>query len=232
MRKDKEKALALRLKGYSYSEINKKLGIPKATLSDWFTGIVLNTKAQKRIQNRVQKKSIDGLIKRNKMQTHLANKRASEIRSSSEKDIKKLSKHDLLLLGASLYWAEGYKRPIVKNGQKRSYHSISFSNSDPSIIKIFIEFLKKILYIPNNKIKANVRIFKHLNEKQVLKYWKKITGLPDENFHKTYYGVSKSSQGKKPFNRLPNGMIQIRVGDTKNFHKIMGWIQGLEQQFN
>ncbi|MBU2575774.1 hypothetical protein KKF64_01655 [Patescibacteria group bacterium] len=232
MRKDKEKALALRLRGYSYSEINKKLGVPKATLSDWFTGIVLAEKAQTRIQKRVQKKSIDGLIKRNKMQTHLAIKRASEIRNNAQKEIKKLSKQDLLLLGAALYWAEGYKRPIVKNRKERSYHVISFSNSDPAMIKIFIEFLKKILYIPDNKIKASIRIFKHLNEKQVLKYWKKITDLPDENFHISDYIISKSSQGKKPYNRLPYGMIQIRVGDTKSFHKIMGWIQGLEKQFN
>jgi len=231
MRKDREKALALRLKGYSYSEINKKLGIPKATLSDWFTGIVLTEKAQSRIQKRVQKKSIDGLIKRNKMQTHLAIKRASEIRANAQKEIKKLSKQDLLLLGTALYWAEGYKRPIVKNGRERSYHAISFSNSDPAMIKIFIEFLKKILYIPDNKIKAELRIFKHLNEKQTLRYWQNITGLPEKNFHKTLYGISKSSLGKKPYNRLPNGMIQVRVGDTKNFHKIMGWIQGLEKQF-
>ena len=60
-------------------------------------------------------------------------------------EIKKLSKQDLLLLGASLYWAEGYKKAIIKNGQERSYHAISFSNSDPAMIKIFIEFLKKIL---------------------------------------------------------------------------------------
>src|SRR3989338_2481992 len=125
MRADKEQALILRLKGNSYSEINEKLGVPKSTLADWFTGLVLPEKAQKRIEKRVQEKSIDGLIKRNKLQTHLAQKRAAEIDAKAQKEIRKLSKQDLRLLGIALYWAEGHKRPIQKNGRERTYHSIS-----------------------------------------------------------------------------------------------------------
>ena len=231
MRTDKEQALSLRLKGYSYSEINKKLGVPKATLSDWFTGLVLPEKAQKRIQKRVQEKSINGLIKRNKLQTHLAQKRVAEIRAKAQKEIRKLSKQDLQLIGIALYWAEGYKRPIQKNGRERTYHSISFSNTDPVMIKVFIQFLKTNLNIPTNKMHAAVRIFKHINEQYALNYWKNITGIPSQNFQKVYYGISKSSENKRPFNRLPYGTIQIRVGDTKNFQKIMGWIHGIEKQF-
>lgn len=230
MRTDKEKALALRLKGFSYNEIRAKLNVPKATLSDWFTGLVLTTKAQERLQKRVQKKSIAGLIKRNKLQTHLANKRALDIRAESRELINELSQRDLLLLGTALYWAEGYKKPIVKNGRERTYHAISFTNADPLMIKFFIKFVKQILKIPDDRIKASVRIFEHLNEQVTLDYWKKITGLPDKNFQKVYYGISKSSQGKRPFNRLPYGTIQIRISDTINFHKIMGLIDGLIKQ--
>ena len=41
MRSDKSQALKLRLAGKSYSEIANSLGIPKATLSGWFTGLQL-----------------------------------------------------------------------------------------------------------------------------------------------------------------------------------------------
>ena len=230
MRKEKEQAMALRLQGYSYNEINEKLGIPKATLSGWFTGIVLSPAAQNRIKKRVQAKSIAGLIKRNKLQTHLARKKSSEIRIAARGRIKKLSPYELLLVGTALYWAEGYKKPMVRNGQERTYHAISFTNADPVMVKIFIKFLKNILNIPNDKIQASLRIFKHINEKEALNYWQKITGLNANNFKKTYYGISKSSQGKRPFNRLPYGTIQIRIGDTNNFHKIMGFINGLMKQ--
>ena len=44
MRLDKNQALKLRLLGKSYNEINKALGVPKATLSDWFADLQLSKK--------------------------------------------------------------------------------------------------------------------------------------------------------------------------------------------
>jgi len=231
MRKDKEKALSLRLQGYSYNEVTKKLGIPKATLSDWFTGLVLSEKAQVRIQRRVHEGSLRGLIKKNRLQTHQARQNAARIRKYAKEEIRKLSKIELLLIGTALYWAEGYKRPIFKNGKERTYHKIGFSNTDPIMVKLFVKFLQNILQIPISKIKASVRIFQHINENEALRYWQKATGLPKENFQKFYYGISRSSLGKRPYNRLPFGTIQISVGDTKNFHRIMGWIEGVKKFF-
>ncbi|TSC56915.1 MAG: Resolvase helix-turn-helix protein [Parcubacteria group bacterium Greene0714_21] len=231
MRSDKEKALSLRLQGYSYNEITTKLGIPKATLSGWFTGLVLSEKAHARIQRRVHEGSLRGLIKKNQLQTHLAQQQAKQIRKDAKLVIKKLSQRELLLIGTALYWGEGYKKPIIKNGKERTYHKISLSNTDPILVKVFLEFLKNILKIPESRVRAGVRIFKHTNEQTALKYWQEITGLPKNQFEKVYYGISKSSLGKRPYNRLPFGTIQISVGDTQNFHRIMGWIEGIKQLF-
>ncbi len=228
MRKDKSKALKLRLKGYSYNEIARLLGAPKATLSDWFHGLELSETARARLRKRVAEASLRGLTKKNKLQTHEAQKRAARIRSSARAMINKLSHKDLLLLGASLYWAEGYKRLIVKNGKERSYHPIALTNSDPILVKIFIKFLKSICEIPEEKIFADIRVFEHMNADTVFDYWVKTTGLPKNNFRKLYYGISKSSQNKRPYNRLPYGTIQIRANNTQKFHQIMGWIEGIK----
>jgi hypothetical protein len=40
MKNDKAKAIELRRKGKSYTEIIARLGVPKSTLSDWFKGSV------------------------------------------------------------------------------------------------------------------------------------------------------------------------------------------------
>ena len=150
---------------------------------------------------------------------------------SARLEIGKFSKRDLLTLGISLYWAEGYKRPIVKNGREATYHPISLTNSDPRLLKAFIEFLTKVCNVPLEAIKTNVRIFQHLNEKEVLSYWNKTLGVLPENFTKTYVGISRSSMGKRPYNRLPYGVVQIRVSNTPLFHRIMGWIEGLKSKF-
>ena len=227
MRNDKNQALKLRLKGKSYNEITKLLAVPKSTLSDWFTGLELSDAATERIKQRVRKGSMEGLIKRNKRQTHLAIQRARETRANAAKDIGILSKRELLLLGAALYWGEGYKRTIIKNGKPRSYHPVSLSNSDPKLIVIFLKFLREICGVEENKINAGLRIYQHQNAEHLLVYWSSLTKIPKERFEKFYYGISKSSLGKRPFNILPYGTIQIRINNTSLYHKIMGWIEVL-----
>lgn len=223
----KEQAFKLRLKGYSYNEINSKLGVPKATLSGWFSGLVLSAKAQKRISERVAQGTLNGLVKRNKMQTHLAWQRARKIQGEASREIKSISKRELFLVGVVLYWAEGYKKLKVRNGRSITSHSISFTNTDPEMVQMFIRFLTDIVEISQEKITAHVRLFKHLNEEETLRYWSRVTGLPKDNFYKSSYVLSRASQGKRPYDRLPHGTLQIRVADTTKFHQIMGWIEGM-----
>ncbi len=231
MRADKEKIIKLRLLGKSYSEIQKiSGGISKSTLSTWLSNIVLPEASRKILEKRTHQKSIDALLKRNKMQTVLALKRAKETKLKSAAEISKILPANLLLIGLALYWAEGYKRPIIKNGREVTYHSVSLTNSDAELVKIFLRFITEICKVPISKIKANVRIFNHLNEKEIMDYWLKKIGIPKENFTKAYVGISRSSMNKRPFNRLPYGVIQIRINDTQLFHRIMGWIEGLKNQ--
>lgn len=231
MRTDKEKAIKLRLEGKSYTEIQKELfGISKGTLSVWLANVDLTQNIKRRLLARTNKNALKALIARNKNQTKLALARKNDIINNSKKEIVALSRDALFSIGLALYWAEGYKRKIIYKGKEKTYHPISLTNSDPKLVKMFLRFLKEICSVPIEKIKANIRIFQHLNEGVVLSFWSQELGIPRKNFTKTYVGISKSSMGKKPFNRLPYGVIQIRISDTNLFHKIIGWIEGLKNQ--
>lgn len=229
MRRDKKNALALRLQGHSYNEINHKLGIAKSTLSSWFAKTILPERARKRLERRVAEGSLEGLLKRNRQQTKDAWERATIVREKANRDVRKLSKHDLFLVGVALYWAEGYKKLVVKNGKERTAHTVSFTNSDPKMIRIFLRFLIEIAEIQKSKISISMRLFTHIEKETALKYWLGVTGLEEKNFQKPSFVVSKSSQGKRPYNRLPYGTIQVVVGNTQKFHQIMGWIEGMQK---
>lgn len=232
MRDDRGKAVRLRLQGKSYSEIQKTLdGISKSTLSAWLKGVVLSDAPLSRLRERTREKSLRGLLRRNRLQTVLAVGRRNERLKLAKAEIKHISLDNLFYIGLALYWAEGYKRPIIKNNREVTFHPISLTNSDPKLVRIFIEFLIRICKVLPEKIKASVRIFQHLNESNALNYWSKTTGIPLKNFTKTYVGTSRSSMGKRPFNRLPYGIIQIRMNDTSLFHRIIGWIEGLKSKF-
>ncbi len=227
MRTDKSKALKLRLTGQSYSEISNSLGIPKATLSGWFTGLELPEEAKKRLEKRVFQKSISALIKRNQAQTHLAEQNAHTIRNSARQEVSLLNNRDIFMLGISLYWAEGYKRPQMRNGKVKTYHSVSLTNSDHDLVKIYLRFLREICQIPEEKITGEIRVYEHHNEAYLINFWNKATKIPFSRLKTIKNGVSISSQRRRPFNTLPNGTIQIRVNSTNLYHKIMGWIEGL-----
>jgi len=231
MNEVRKKAFELRVQGYSYNEINRSLGIPKSTLSGWFKDLELSPEANKRLDKR-KRIGTEVLIKRNIKQTELAWDKASKIQSENAKQIKSLSKRDLLILGSGLYWAEGYKKLRVKNGIERTGHQISFVNSDPLMIKVFIKFLIEILSTNPQKIVLVMRIYEGMDEKKCCRYWKKVTGLTTKNFRKSTYLVSISSQRKRPFNRLPFGTLAVQVFNTEKFNELIGFINGLKYDIN
>lgn len=229
MRNDREAALKLRISGKSYGEITQALGVPKSTLSGWLSNLVISDEARNRIDSRARKKSITGLIKRNENQTRLAQIRAKAIRKEAAEEINSLSRQDLLILGASLYWAEGYKKLIIRNGKERTHHRVSLTNSDPNLVKMFLRFLREHCKVPEEKIRASIRVFQHHNPETLQLFWQKETKIAPQNFQKSYYGISRSSMNKRPFDQLPYGVIQVQVNDTKLFHRIMGYIEGIKK---
>jgi len=229
MRSDKSQALKLRLTGKSYSEINHLLGVPKATLSDWFNKLELPEKAKERIAQRVHQKSIAAILKHNHTQTYIAQQNARNVRSKAKSEIVSINNRDLFMLGVSLYWAEGYKRPIMQNGKLKTHHPVTLSNSDPELVKVYLGFLRKVCHIPEKNITGEIRVYEHHNEAYLLSFWNKITNIPFSQLRTIKNGVSISSQRIRPFNILPYGTIQIRVNSTELYHKIMGWIEGLSK---
>ncbi len=228
MDKIQEQAFKLRRRGYSYNEINHLLGVPKSTLSSWFREFVLSDKAQERLALRMKSGS-SILIQRNRLQTQQAWNKARQIQYDALQDIGCLSEREVLLISAALYWAEGHKKLTIKDGKERTSHAISLANSDPAIVRLFVRFLQEIMNISSSHIRIAMRLYDHINESKARSYWRKVTGLEDTNFDKALYLVSISSKRKRPFNRLPYGTVQIRVGDTKNFHKLIGWIEGIKK---
>jgi len=216
------KALKLRFAGKSYGEINQALGVPKSTLSSWFKNLQLPPSIQKILieKGRVTRKH---LMKFNQRRTRAIQIENQRINKEAVKEIRTLSKYELKLVGATLYWGEGYKN------QKRKSKSVQLSNSDPYLVTLFLRFLREILKIPEEKLNVSLHVHPNINEKSTIKFWSKITGIPSERFHVTHQ-ISGTSQRKRPSNSLPYGTLDLRVHNRQNFYKIKGWIDGLIRQ--
>ncbi len=229
----KQHALKLRKEGYSYGEINQSLKIPKSTLSNWFSGLILSEKATDRLKER-SNIGTKVLIERNKMQTVRAWERANIARKNAIKEIENsiLSERDLLLMGTALYWGEGYKKLKVKNGRSLPGHIVSITNSDPGIIRTFVLLINRQMKVPLSSFNLFLRLYDSIDEKVALKFWLKASGLPKKCFKGTTYLVSISSQRKRPYNTLPHGTVQVSINDTQKFHRVMGWIDWMRECTN
>jgi len=219
MRQDKQKAILLRKRGKSYNEIVKILDISKSTLSLWLRNIKMPSDIKKRFWNKTRKKWAKSITKFNKERAKIAKQKAQKIQDLTSRNIKRVSKRELLLIGSALYWAEGYKK---------SRWVVVFSNSDPLMIKLIMKFFREICQIKEDRFRAMVQIHPNTTSQKSINYWSKITKIPKKQFQKTYSKLTPSSKRKRAINILPYGTLRISISDVETINKIKGWIKGLE----
>lgn len=222
-RLDYSKARALRLQGKTYGEIRGLFNIPKSTLSVWFSRLRISKKAQKILQSK-RKDGYLKLVEFNKIRTLTIQKENENIRLDFESRVNKLSNRELMILGAALYWGEGYKNFTFN--KRGAYPYIAFGNSDPHMIMVFINFMEKILGILKSKIRAQAMIYPNIQAKTAIDYWQNITQIPRENF-RCQVALSRASQQKRPKHLLPYGTLQLRISRRQEFFKIKGLMDGI-----
>ena len=217
--KEKNKALKLRQRGKSIKEIARELKIAKSTVSLWCRDIELTSEQIQKLHEKMVKGSYKGRIKGARIQYNRRLKKIKELEKKGIKQIGRLSNRDLLIAGIALYWGEGAK----KN------RNVSFSNSDPNIIKFIINFFRKIWKIDKNRFTAYIGINKiHKNRiEEVESYWSRITKIPREQFTKTTLIKAKNKKNYKNF-PIHYGTITIKIRKSAGlYYQILGLIKGL-----
>ncbi len=216
----KDISIKYRKRGFSYGFISEKTGASKSTLSDWLQKIPYtpNKEMIKRIGMARMK---SGVYKHNQM--IVSTKR---IKIAAKKELGKLNRRDLWLLGIGLYLGEGSK----------THNNVRIVNSDPRIVKLSVLWFKRICGLKTENFSPVVHIYPDNNLKKTIKYWSKITGIPKDQFQKTQIDIRANKSTKKR-NMLPYGTInlQIRSRGKKKFgrflhRKIMGWIESATKQ--
>ncbi len=217
MRHEKPEAISMRLKGSSYNEISKRLGVPKSTLSYWFRNLLRSDQITRVNKDIARKVAARNMTIFNKRRSKTARLRWKKIQKESMAELSRLSRKDLFLIGVALYWAEGYKR---------GNWSVIFCNSDPTMIKLIMRYFREICSVPETKFRVQVQIYKNMSLHRTLKYWSSITQLPLRQFMKPIIQVSRVSKFRRG-NTLPYGTIRVRINDVILVNRIKGWISAL-----
>lgn len=204
------KAIALRKKGLSYGEIKKQIPIAKSSLSLWLKGIPLKPEHKARLYT----KRIQVLARGPASQKERRMREVEVITKKASEEIQiPLSPETHRLMGACLYWAEGSKGKMVQ-----------MTNSDPHLIVFMVDWIEKMFKISRKTLKASLNIYPQQNDQQLKKFWSDLTGIPLNNFRKSY--IKPPSKNFKK-NNLYYGTMRIEMPKSANARYIIfGWIQG------
>jgi len=211
--REREKAVFLRRKGYSYKDILKEVPVAKSTLSSWLKDLPL-TKDEKEVLKRRK----DSNINRGRIKAAAAHKRNRTEKEkiefkNAEEDFYKFVNDSLFHTGVALYWAEG---------AKRSVSGFYFSNSDPEMISIMLLWIEKFLLQQREEINVRLYIHKPYAHEGCEKYWSQSIAVPIENFQKTIYKPTGLLVKKRPNYK---GCLRIEIYKKSLLMKMLFWQQ-------
>lgn len=167
--KEKERAIVLRQKGASYSQIRKTLKVSKSTLSLWLKEYPLSEGRIRELRDwNAQRIEHYRETRRRTRDTLLTN-----IYEEEKKKILPLSKRDLFIAGLFLYWGEGSKTKISET---------RLTNTDPSMIRAFIRWVTEILGVERSGISVRLYLYRDMNVKSETHFWAQEIGLPIRQF--------------------------------------------------
>lgn len=216
----KEQAIHMRSKGKTYAEILAKVPVAKSTLSLWLREVGMSEPQKQRITKKRLAAARRGALSRR-------NTRLEEERTFAQEGIRevgKLSKRELWLIGTALYWAEG---------SKQKEHAVSerlmFANSDVRMIRIFLLWLDAVGVAKSDIL---FELYIHTDRKEdtatIQKWWAKELGVTLHELGRVYFKTGNPKTIRKNVGDLYHGLIRIKVRSSTHLNrKVGGWVEGL-----
>lgn len=170
-------AVALRTKErLSYTAIAKKLKVPKSTLSYWLREHPLNEEEILELRRKAWGK---GEASRERFRNTMREKKkiaTQKVYDEQKKRLTNLSQEAFFVAGLMLYLGEG---------DKRNSYRICLANTDPAMIKFFVQWLKRFLGVKHDEIKVQLHLYENMDIASEVKFWKKELCVADEQLYKT-----------------------------------------------
>jgi hypothetical protein len=217
----KHKAIQLRKMGSTYSEIMKEVPVAKSTISLWLREVGLSKFQKQTITEKYKQGQLRGAASQHRKRL----RKTFQLTTEAKKEVGKLSKRELWLVGAALYWAEGSKQR-----NDRISARCSFSNTDPALLDVFVRWLKSVCEIHRDDISFSIYVHENsANSVEMVKqYWADKMRYPVRDFDRVYFKKNKIKTNRQNTGNGYYGILRIDVKrSTDLVRKIAGWCTGI-----
>lgn len=202
----RNKVIQLRRKGHSLNELRERFGVAKGTLSVWLRDIPLPPAATKRLDRIVRKGRVKAAETNKNRTRRIIGQFASD--ATSRLDTLALSKEHVRLLCALMYYCEG---------RKSMYDHLSFTNSDPDLIRTFLRLFRTGFDVDESKLHVCVHVHQYHNPAATLRFWSRVTDIPLRQFMRPY---RKPNTGKRKRSGY-NGCAAVSYYDVDMAREIL-----------
>lgn len=217
----RQKAIKLREQGKTYSEIKRKLDIPKSTLSDWLHNFPLTSDQFKELEKSIKYNKHVAIEKIRIAKQKKRDARLLGTYDDEKKRLLPLTLKQLEIAGLFLYWGEGNKN--VRG-------PVSICNTDPQVIKFALYWLKYVLEVPAEKIKAYLHLYSDMNINKMHRFWSDELGVPLAQFSKPYIKLSRRKNiDQKGFGY---GTCTLSVNDVRLKEKVILGIKAIADYYS
>ncbi|MFI8928621.1 hypothetical protein ACIG3E_13200 [Streptomyces sp. NPDC053474] len=212
----RERARELRLKGWTYNEIKEELGCSKSSVSLWVRDL---PKPEPRCTPEEQRARMNAGLAR--LRAEQDRERAA-IRQAATESIGPMSDRDLFIAGVALYWAEGTKsKPYARRER------VTFVNSDPEMIMIFLRWLD-LLEVKSEHVRYCVMIHETADVQGAEQYWADLVGADRSAFNKTTIKKHNPKTVRKNVGETYRGCLVVQVRQSAELYlRIEGWWHGM-----
>lgn len=212
----REKARELRLQGWTYDRIEAELGCSKSSVSLWVRDL------PKPERKRTRKEAAAIAKKGWEARLRLRDEERQQTKNAARDSIGNLSPRELFLVGVGLYWAEGSKdKPYARR------ENVTFVNSDPGMIRVFLAWLD-LLGVERERHRYAVMIHESADVAAAERYWAELIGADGTLFNKTTLKKHNPKTVRKNTGDDYHGCLVIKVLKSADlYRRIEGWWCGI-----
>ncbi len=114
-------------------------------------------------------------------------------------------------IALTIWWCEGAKARRDFRWKSAYLYPVEVTNTEPEIIKIFVDFLSRAFGIKSSTLRGQLQIHKGDDQKELESFWSEQTGIPLTRFNKTIV----RAKGKR--NKKTKGTFKVRYYDKQTF---------------
>ncbi|MER5720293.1 hypothetical protein [Streptomyces sp. NPDC002132] len=215
----RDRARELRLQGWTYDQIQVELGCSKSSISLWVRDLPRPERRDPAEQARLAGR------KRWEHELAIRDEERQRTKAAAAEQIGELSDRDLFMAGVALYWAEGSKdKPYARR------ENVTFVNSDPGVIQIYLAWLS-LLGVEPERLAYRVMIHMTADVEEAKRFWADLVGIDVSGLQKTTIKKHNPVTVRKNIGENYRGCLVIRVSQAAELYRqIEGWWKGMVAQ--